>query len=52
MTTETAPRRAMGSHHSARADTTTWLTPPHEPEECFICHFYWPCQEAEQEAAA
>lgn len=21
--------RAMGSHHSARADTTTWLTPPH-----------------------
>lgn len=20
---------AMGSHHSARADTTTWLTPPH-----------------------
>lgn len=21
--------RAMGSHHSARAGTTTWLTPPH-----------------------
>jgi len=21
--------RAMGSHHSARAETTTWLTPPH-----------------------
>lgn len=22
-------RRAMGSHQSARAETTTWLTPPH-----------------------
>lgn len=31
MSTDTieAPRRSMGSHHSARADTTTWLTPPH-----------------------
>ncbi|MGV2962203.1 DNA N-6-adenine-methyltransferase [Glutamicibacter sp. AGC13] len=27
-----SPRRAMGSHHSARADTTTWLTPPHITE--------------------
>lgn len=25
-------RRAMGSHHSAKADTTTWLTPPHITE--------------------
>lgn len=24
-----APRRAMGSHHSHRAGTVTWLTPPH-----------------------
>lgn len=24
-----APARAMGSHHSNRAGTTTWLTPPH-----------------------
>lgn len=23
-----APTRSMGSHHSARAKTTTWLTPP------------------------
>lgn len=23
------PGRAMGSHHSHRAETTTWLTPPH-----------------------
>lgn len=29
MTIETQSRRSMGSHHSARADTTTWLTPPH-----------------------
>ncbi|MFD5599198.1 DNA N-6-adenine-methyltransferase [Leucobacter sp. NPDC058333] len=29
MTTEIGPRkRAMGSHHSPRAQTTTWLTPP------------------------
>lgn len=28
MSTETiSPRRAMGSHHSANAKTTTWLTP-------------------------
>lgn len=27
-----APRRSMGSHHSARADTTTWLTPHHVHE--------------------
>lgn len=25
----TATRSGMGSHHSARAETTTWLTPPH-----------------------
>ncbi|MBV6758405.1 phage N-6-adenine-methyltransferase [Rhodococcus opacus] len=25
----TGTGRAMGSHHSARAQTTTWLTPPH-----------------------
>ncbi|AHB31675.1 adenine methyltransferase [Arthrobacter phage vB_ArS-ArV2] len=29
MTTEVQARRAMGSHQSARAKTTTWLTPPH-----------------------
>lgn len=29
METDTLPRRAMGSHHSARAQTTTWLTPLH-----------------------
>lgn len=29
MIESTRPARAMGSHHSARADTTTWLTPPH-----------------------
>lgn len=29
MTIAELPRRAMGSHHSARAETTTWLTPPH-----------------------
>lgn len=27
--TTLAPRRAMGSHHSANAKTTTWLTPHH-----------------------
>ena len=27
--TEAPTRRSMGSHQSARADTTTWLTPPH-----------------------
>ena len=26
---EHEPRRAMGSHQSHRAQTTTWLTPPH-----------------------
>jgi len=24
--------------------------PSHDAEECFICHFYWPCQIAEKEA--
>lgn len=28
-TLETPARTAMGSHQSARAGTTTWLTPPH-----------------------
>lgn len=32
MSIDAAPRRAMGSHQSARADTTTWLTPPHVHE--------------------
>ena len=29
MSVDVLPRKAMGSHQSARAGTTTWLTPPH-----------------------
>lgn len=29
MSIQTSPGRAMGSHHSHAAGTTTWLTPPH-----------------------
>lgn len=29
MSIEAPSRRAMGSHHSSNAGTTTWLTPPH-----------------------
>ena len=25
--------------------------PAHDAEECFTCHFYWPCQIAEKEDA-